>query len=39
MFIYIASEPRLAKEHAELKAAWDQELEEIAAERKKQNGK
>ncbi|KAG1147847.1 hypothetical protein G6F37_002845 [Rhizopus arrhizus] len=26
------SEPRLAKEHAELKAAWDQELEEIAAE-------
>ncbi|CEG74400.1 hypothetical protein RMATCC62417_09627 [Rhizopus microsporus] len=27
------SEPRLAKEHAEMKAVWDKELEEIAADR------
>lgn len=30
----IASEPRLARQQEELKSAWDQELEDIALDRK-----
>lgn len=32
--INIASEPRLARQQEEMKSAWDQELEDIALDRK-----
>jgi hypothetical protein len=30
----IASEPRLARQQEEMKSAWDQELQDIASDRK-----
>ena len=30
--LFIASEPHLARQHEEMKNAWDQELEDIATE-------
>lgn len=32
--MYIASEPRLARQQEDLRLAWDQELEDIALDRK-----